>query len=565
MESAADALSRNALRIAGHAAVAAAMMVLSAGATAQQQSTPPSGAAGAIAAAPSARPATDTHTAVIRGRVLRADNGRPLSSARVVATRTGSSSEIATSISDESGRFELRGLGAGRYTVQATRTGYMTFSYGQRRLGEAGRSIDVAVAQVVSDVQMALPRGGVISGTILNEFGEPLVAAPVEVMRPRFVNGVRRLVSMTSTGELTDDRGQFRIHGLEAGAYYVAAGPSSSPADRVSGLSGVPEGLANFYPGTTSVAEAQAIQLDAGQELSGISFTVRHVRLAAIRGTIHRSDGTPSRSVRASNANDDGSGEIRADRDGSFVLPDRPPGRYQLYAVEDGEVVVASVALDGVDAVVRLTMSKAPSVRGRLIFEGDANRSRPPISGLIVQARGTTSFGMFSNAVLGNDATFSLTLLPVAQMLNVSGARDWQLIAIRSNGEDVTTQASFEPGELSDLEIVFTTRQTTLTGVVHDSRGRVTPDATIVVFPEDARARGTGLSRHVRTVRPDAQGRFSVSGLVATRYIAVAVEDFERGAETDPQTLQRLASRGVPFAIGVGQTHAVTLRVVDTP
>ena len=570
MESAADALRKTMRRGAGlslrngairfGARAAVVVAVLSAGVLAQQ-ATPPSGAAGAIAPAPSTPSAADMHTAVIRGRILRADTGRPLSSARVTATPAGSGTERATAVSDESGRFELRGLRAGRYTVQATRSGYVTFSYGQRRLTEAGRSIEVGVAQTVSDIQITLPRGGVISGTILDEYGDPLVGAPVEVMRPRFVNGVRRMVptgSLTAE-DLTDDRGHFRLHGLEAGTYYVAARPSSAPPDRVFRSE---QGLANFYPGTTSVAEAHAIQLTAGQELSGISFTARPVRLAAIRGTIHRSDGTPGRIVRAFDTFGDGSAEARADRDGSFVLPDRPPGRYQLFAIEEGEVVVTSVSLDGADVVVPLVMSKAPTVRGRLRFEADPGRSQPQPSDVSIGVRATAS-GAFSRAIIANDGTFSITVLPVAQWLTAS-AGDWQVLAIRSNGEDVTTRASFDAGELSDLEIVFTTRRTTLTGVVHDSRGRATPDATVVLFP-DSSSREAELRRDIRVLRPDDQGRFTVSGIWPMRYRAVAIEDLERGEETNPETLQRLAGRGVAVTIAAGQTHAVNLRVEEAP
>jgi hypothetical protein len=172
--------------------------------------------------------------------------------------------------------------------------------------------------------------------------------------------------------------------------------------------------------------------------------------------------------------------------------------------------------------------------------------------------------GAFSTAIIGNDRTFSLTVLPVAQWLT-AGAGQWQVLSIRSNDEDVTTKASFEPDELSDLEIVFTSRRTTLTGIVHDSRGRVTPDAAIVLFPEDSRIWESGLSRYARVLRPDDQGRFTVSGILPTRYKAIAVEDFERGEETDPQTLQRLSARGVAVTITAGQTHAVNLRVEQAP
>ena len=235
MESAADALSTSTRRGAGLSLVVA-VVALSVGAIAQQQATPPSGAAGAIAPAPATAPAADNHTAVIRGRVLRADIGRPLAFARVSASN--GASERAVAVTDDSGRFELRGLRAGRYTVLATRTGYVTFSYGQRRSSEAGRSIEVGIAQTVNGIELSLPRGGVITGTVVDQYGEPLVGAPVEVMRPRFVNGVRRMVSMgpLTGADLTDDRGHFRVHGLEAGTYYVAAGPGVQVRGRIGEL-----------------------------------------------------------------------------------------------------------------------------------------------------------------------------------------------------------------------------------------------------------------------------------------------------------------------------------------
>jgi hypothetical protein len=107
---------------------------------------------------------------------------------------------------------------------------------------------------------------------------------------------------------------------------------------------------------------------------------------------------------------------------------------------------------------------------------------------------------------------------------------------------------------------VFTTRGTTLTGVVHDRRGRATPDATVILFP-DADSREVELRRDIRVLRPDNQGRFTVSGIWPMKYRAVAVEDLEGGEETNPETLQRLAGRGVAVTITAGQTHAVSLRV----
>src|SRR5262245_17650925 len=78
------------------------------------------------------RPAPQTGTSIIRGRVVAADSGRPIS----LATITASAPELreSRSISTNSdGRYELRNLPAGRYSLSVSRSGFLTLQYGQRR------------------------------------------------------------------------------------------------------------------------------------------------------------------------------------------------------------------------------------------------------------------------------------------------------------------------------------------------------------------------------------------------------------------------------------------------
>ena len=59
--------------------------------------------------------------------------------------------------------------------------------YGQRRAFEAGsRSLELASGQSVTNVQFNLPRGGVITGRITDEFGEPVAATNVRVMKHQY-------------------------------------------------------------------------------------------------------------------------------------------------------------------------------------------------------------------------------------------------------------------------------------------------------------------------------------------------------------------------------------------
>ena len=71
------------------------------------------------------------------------------------------------------------------------------------------------------DIAMQLPRGGVITGMVLDERGEPAVNAFVRVMR--FMPGAAERRPQQIGGDSTDDRGIYRIHSLQPGEYAVCA------------------------------------------------------------------------------------------------------------------------------------------------------------------------------------------------------------------------------------------------------------------------------------------------------------------------------------------------------
>ena len=67
-----------------------------------------------------------------------------------------------------------------------------------------------------------MPRGSVISGRVLDEFGEPVADAMVNAMRSAWTAG-RRKLQPTGRSAQTNDLGQYRIYGLPPGDYYVSA------------------------------------------------------------------------------------------------------------------------------------------------------------------------------------------------------------------------------------------------------------------------------------------------------------------------------------------------------
>src|SRR5688500_19023834 len=241
-----------------------------------------------------------TGTGRIVGRVLSTDSGGPLRRAQVRL----SAPEIAvkTALTDTEGRFEFKDLPAGRFTLSASKSGYVTVQYGPTRPFESGRPIELADKQVLAKADIAMPRGGVISGRIVDEFGDPLPDALVSAMRQTWSNGRRRLLPTGRTGS-TNDLGQFRMYGLPPGEYYVSAtlrnmdvmmfdaallgGPSAGASGSTPASGYAP----TYFPGTTSAAGAQRVPVAVGQEAQNTDFALAPVRLARISGTVMTSDG----------------------------------------------------------------------------------------------------------------------------------------------------------------------------------------------------------------------------------------------------------------------------------
>ena len=133
-----------------------------------------------------------TGTAVIRGHVFDASTGQPLRKAQVRAFSPELRENRATT-TDANGAYELKELVAGRYQLNASKGSFVQLQYGQARPFEPGKPLELANGQTVERVDFNLPRGGIIAGRILDEFGDPTSDVQVMAMRYQYVQGRRQL------------------------------------------------------------------------------------------------------------------------------------------------------------------------------------------------------------------------------------------------------------------------------------------------------------------------------------------------------------------------------------
>src|SRR5918995_5468454 len=121
-------------------------------------------------------------TAVIKGQVTAGGTGAPVRRAQVRAMAMEARGGGVTS-TDNNGLFEIKDLPAGRYTVTVMKGGFAQAQFGQRRPGDMGTPIELADGQTAEKVNFVLSRGGVISGTVVDDGGEPVSGTQVAAMR----------------------------------------------------------------------------------------------------------------------------------------------------------------------------------------------------------------------------------------------------------------------------------------------------------------------------------------------------------------------------------------------
>ncbi|MBP7776396.1 MAG: carboxypeptidase regulatory-like domain-containing protein [Acidobacteria bacterium] len=520
-------------------------------------------------------------TAVLRGVVVAADTGAPIRRAQVRASAPGVQ-DTRTTLSDEQGRFEIKELAGGRYTIVATKGGFVSLQYGQRRPSEPGTPVDLAAGQTLEKIVVGLPRGSVITGRIADEFGEPLTGAQVRVLRYGYAAGARRLLP-AGQSDRTDDQGTFRVFGLSPGDYVVSATLNEDRALFRQRSGGDDEAATTgyaptYFPGTTNAADAQRVTVGLGQEVSGIGFGLSLMPLAKVSGRVVGMSGLelaglvmalPDDTVRQAMSQPRGAA---VNADGTFELRGLAPGRYTLVVGGRGRqggdeptgrtpITVSGVDLTG----VAIALAPPASVVGVVQTDTGAvglRSSQVRISFTPAQPAGTTGLRSRGGAVNG-DFTFELTGVSEPGYLRVTAPPGWQLKAIMRDGRDVTDELlALEPGtQLSAVRVVLTQTVTTFTGSVRDERGNAVLDTTVVVFPDDER-QWTYQSRFIRTARPDTSGRFEIVGLPHhDGYRVVAIQGLEDGQATDPEFLAQLRDSGERLTLAEGETKSLDLRL----
>jgi hypothetical protein len=520
-------------------------------------------------------PAPAPGTAQLSGTVRSAADDKPLARARVVATSEVLQEPRAT-ITNSDGTYSFTDLPAGSYNVSATRTGYAAQVYGQGRV-ITGTPVALGTGQKVANIDVALAPGGVIAGRILDEDGSPFAGAVVEALVTRTDRGTNMLFSIASSQ--TDDRGEFRLFGLGPGAYYVSA---QDPAFRtVSSPRGVLHYSPTYYPGTPFADQAKTIAVAASGDPARVEFRIRVVPPARVSGQLVAYDGKPLLSGAVIMSPLGGQGvpmvtpeDISIMPDGRFQFGHVVPGRYEIRA--RGQTDPAGAALFAVfpaDVMgtdvqgISLMLRPGGLVDGRVTVDTKRATKAPILSSLRVRAPFTdgNAFGDALTGTVQPDGSFAIRgVMSGAHQFVLEGLQPpWVLKSVTLRGSDVTDLEVpvTEREQIRDVRITITDASSEVSGLVQNARDVPVANVGVMVFSK-VPLFWLRTNRRMRVTYTDRDGRFSVPGLPAGEYLAVASSTIDEADLGHRERLQALQAYAVPFRLATDDARAsVTLHV----
>ena len=318
----------------------------------------------------------------ITGRVVN-ESGQPLPHARVSIQPVEGVRPSGWTNTDREGAFKVSGLDPVSYRVYVEMPSYIRVS-DEPEIGRPDKQYKVG-----DSVTFVLTKGGVITGTVTNAAGDPVIGIGV---RARMIRNQKdqRINASSGRETTTDDRGNYRIYGLPTGTYTLIAGGPSEYS--YSSLGPFDTFLPTYAPSSTRDGAVE-ISVRAGEETNNVDIQFRGEVGRTVSGIASGpgTEGGFNVDLTAAAPAGSQSNISRYNQPGvsQFVFHGLADGDYYLTAHTNlqGREYVASepklIRVRGTDVEdVELAVKSLGSVTGRVLLEeskaGECQGKQPP-------------------------------------------------------------------------------------------------------------------------------------------------------------------------------------------
>jgi hypothetical protein len=572
---------------------------------------------GAPSRPPQGQPAT------IEGIVTRASTNQPL--ARVMVTVNpvppqpsqtpaqpqAPSAPVPSVFTGTDGKFVINNIPPGQYRLHATLNGFTRQEYGEHSIRGAGIVVPLQAGQAMKDVVFRLTPAGTITGRVLDSAGEPAVGVIVQSMVPAYTANGKSVLGTISYVR-TDDLGQYRLHSLTPGPFYLSAltpaafvqlildaqagvaasasnqnnrGAADAAAGFLESFLGTgannafqPDLALTYFPGTTNRLKAVPIEVPPGVEIHANDLRMITEKSYRVRGRVLDSTNrSPLRATvqmtlnQASGASGAGvslSAKYDANT-GIFEFPHVPPGEHFLFVVAPSVGGPTGVAKEtvmvssDVDNIV-LTARPGYPVKGKVSLD-DGKPLGELLSvfrmqvGLIPASETVVNVGQ--PASVKADGSFTLenvspgeyrvamASLPVNDYIKKARLGETDLLEM--NG-------SIQSGSSESLEIVIGRNGGQIIGTLVDKNSKPVANTQVFLIPD--RHRDWRELFKGRTT--DQAGKFTIQGIPPGDYKIFAWEDIQPFGFTDLEVLRQYEAQAKPVKIAEQSKETIEVKII---
>lgn len=462
----------------------------------------------------------------------------------------------ASAMTDVSGTFAFRDLAPGTYNLLISNP-----KYPMQRSGMMNKTVTVKSGETARMTVELVPPV-VVSGRITDEDGDPLPGCMVQVRSPDlpFMGNFQNQPS--------DETGEYRLWGIEAGKYVVSAQCMRQPfqprplSPATPGQPPAAGGLAypiQIYPLSKDMDGGEVLVLAPGSEKSGVDFRMKPERVFEVSGNIrlagaewHGPSGLVLRLIPKSSTlmNPFNNNPVQVDSaKGTYRIMNVFPGSYTISGfsaegnAENRVGVKQTVDVSDRSLQVNLDLQRGSDLTGTIQIEGNTEDAKIPMNQISIQFLPTDPMGMPPpQARPSEDGSFSAKgVLPSAWTIQVYGPKVF-LKSITVGGQPLAGRVlDTTSGATGPIRLLLSTKTATLRGTA--------PAGQMIQVMEAEENPMMGSRRHGTAAGPD--GTFNLQGLSPGKYRVVLGQGNPQSADAQNSTTVTLAE---------GETSSVELK-----
>lgn len=519
--------------------------------------------------------------ASVAGRVREGERG--VAGVNVVVLSADSSRRFkpaGRARTDAEGRYRITGVPPGKYVVTPMAPAYVLLDITNF---PPGKPLTLSAGDSVEDTDFRVLRGGVITGRVTDADGNPIIMEPVSITPADQKDAQQRstFFAVDQRDLSTDDRGVYRVYGIQPGRYRVSVGDGG----RTMRAPGSKYYRRTFHPSATDESQSKVVEVALGEEVADVDITLgAPEKTFRISGRFVFAD--TSQPVPVSSFGygmlDPATGNPLGDfvggssnARGEFHAAGLPPGRYKVYAhptpIDPVDWYSDSTLFEVTDSDVSglvVKLHRGSTVSGVVTVEGLRDRAAAARMLTGVRLHGYTeqrggvdigSAGSIRPVTLAPDGSFRLSgVRPGRFRLDVSTAevKGLAFSRVEVNGAEQRDGIDVAQGaQLTGVRVVLVYGSATLRGQLSFPGGDAPPQGARMVVV--ARRVGASESRFTKGSEADARGRFQIEGLPAGEYEVQARAFSPNGP--------RLVSEPVRVSVNEGGDVTVNVTLAQAP